>query len=465
MPNLRAASLLSGALLPSLCTAATVTLERQAYFKEQQWQRNADLLFQSLPVWSITVNLIAATILFAVWRQQRGFTHFSWLFGASLLGTVWTLPMLFPALFPALAVQAGVLAWMYCLVRILIPQPNSAEKKALGILFPVGLLMYGAGLALDVPHAHDLLTALYSLALLLVCTVRWRRFLKSGRTLLLAVWLLAASGCVDAGIRVLDWHLATFPQQVPSLMPLIQMLAVVLVLSFLVTRHAENQKALIQLNASLDQRVQAAETELDTRYRNMTQDALEAAAMRERSQIYESIHEDLSDKLLQLIYGASKPNTADLARAALAELRDSRRLQTDSKRALPEVLADLYAECQSRCELAFLPLDWTCSDALKPLRLNARQESALSRSLREALSNLLKHAQATKVSIQFEKTPGSLRYRVHDNGVGMATSESRGRGLINMHQRLQELGGSLRVDSSSAGTTLHFELPVQEDAA
>lgn len=461
MSRARPVFLLSAAVLPSLCTAATSALERQTYFDAQQWQRNADLLFQALPTWSITVNLLAATILFAVWRQQRGLTHFTWLFGASLLGNAWTLPMVVPAPLPALALQAGLLGWFYCLVRILTPEPNAAEQRALRILFPLGLLMYGAGQTFAIPHAADLLTALYSLLLLLATTVRWRQLRNPASTLLLAVCLLAASGCVDAGIHFLDWHLPGFPEQVPSLMPVAQIVAVMLVLSFLVTRHAENQTALVQLNASLDQRVQAAEAELDTRYRNMTRDALDAAAMRERGQIYESIHEDLSDKLLQLIYGASNPETADLARAALAELRDSRRLQADSKRALPEVLADLYAECQTRCELASLPLDWTWADDVKTLRLNARQESALSRSLREALSNLLKHAQATHVSIQFERTPDTLRYHVHDDGVGMGAGESRGRGLLNMRQRLQELGGSLRVDSSNAGTTLHFEFPVQ----
>jgi signal transduction histidine kinase len=277
---------------------------------------------------------------------------------------------------------------------------------------------------------------------------------------------MALSVLVDTLLVLANVHLARHPDNVLQTATVAQMIGVLLALYFLVASHGENLLQLAALNTSLDQRVQEAEAEFADRYAMFTHDALDAAALRERKTIYQSIHEDLSDKLLQLIYSASNPATADLARAALAELRDSRKLHPEQAHALEDVLADAFAEAQTRCEQTGLVLDWQVQGALQNWTLTARQESALLRTLREALSNLLKHAQAQRVTVtamvSMADTPPTLIYVVADDGRGIAPTHRPGRGLVNMRNRMQELGGTVTIGpGESGGTRLHFTLPLR----
>jgi len=96
------------------------------------------------------------------------------------------------------------------------------------------------------------------------------------------------------------------------------------------------------------------------------------------------------------------------------------------------------------------------------------QETCLYRVLQEALTNVAKHAAATRIDVRLECTPESVTLHVLDNGTGVAESElrsPRGTGLIGMRERLTRLGGSLRVERPAAGGThLLALLPLQPPA-
>ena len=77
----------------------------------------------------------------------------------------------------------------------------------------------------------------------------------------------------------------------------------------------------------------------------------------------------------------------------------------------------------------------------------------------EGLTNAVKHAQATRVSVSAVQQNGRLVVRVSDNGVGGAVLR-QGSGLSGLHDRVATLGGTLRLESGQgAGTTLTAELP------
>ena len=89
----------------------------------------------------------------------------------------------------------------------------------------------------------------------------------------------------------------------------------------------------------------------------------------------------------------------------------------------------------------------------------------LYRVAQESLTNVLKHAQATEVTIGFRRLrPGLFLFTVHDDGRGFEQDEvHRGLGLSSMQDRLQMLGGSLHVRSSpGGGTTLTMEVPYED---
>jgi signal transduction histidine kinase len=79
----------------------------------------------------------------------------------------------------------------------------------------------------------------------------------------------------------------------------------------------------------------------------------------------------------------------------------------------------------------------------------------------EALANAAKHSQASRIDVGLEQCDGSLVLSVRDDGVGGADS-ARGSGLVGLDDRVEALGGSLRVDSRPGkGTTITAELPLE----
>ena len=95
----------------------------------------------------------------------------------------------------------------------------------------------------------------------------------------------------------------------------------------------------------------------------------------------------------------------------------------------------------------------------RPLPLDVEQ--TLYRVLQEALSNIARHAEADRVGLSLNMTPNKVALIVADNGRGFAVNDvpSNSYGIAGMRGRLEEVGGTLKVDSTlSAGTTITAEV-------
>jgi signal transduction histidine kinase len=101
------------------------------------------------------------------------------------------------------------------------------------------------------------------------------------------------------------------------------------------------------------------------------------------------------------------------------------------------------------------------SEQLTPL---VRQE--LYQIAQEALNNALKHARAQSVRILLDFRENGTRMEVSDDGCGFEPEKadrSGGLGLRGMRERVQGIGGTLRVESSpSKGTTIHVAVPTDQ---
>jgi signal transduction histidine kinase len=83
----------------------------------------------------------------------------------------------------------------------------------------------------------------------------------------------------------------------------------------------------------------------------------------------------------------------------------------------------------------------------------------------EALANAMKHAQASRVEISLATRHGSLLLSVRDDGVGGA-DPARGSGLAGLTDRVEALGGSIRLHSAAgAGTHITVDLPLENEPA
>jgi len=95
--------------------------------------------------------------------------------------------------------------------------------------------------------------------------------------------------------------------------------------------------------------------------------------------------------------------------------------------------------------------------------LPARTQEHVLATMQEALSNAVRHAEATEVQILIDATAAVCRLRVADNGIGMpdAAAARPGFGITNMMNRAQVLGGSCEITSGDdGGTVVEWKVPL-----
>jgi signal transduction histidine kinase len=96
-------------------------------------------------------------------------------------------------------------------------------------------------------------------------------------------------------------------------------------------------------------------------------------------------------------------------------------------------------------------------------RLPIAVETALYRVVQEAMTNVVRHAHATRVDVLAQRRDGRVLVMVEDDGVGFEPKLVRHGdrlGLLGLHERAEALGGILTVESAAgAGTTIVVEVP------
>ena len=141
----------------------------------------------------------------------------------------------------------------------------------------------------------------------------------------------------------------------------------------------------------------------------------------------------------------------------------------------PAVLDDLGLEAALRryfaewSEPGNVAVDFHC-DGLASSRLPLELETALYRVTQEALTNVLRHAQAKRVSVLLERRAVHVSLIVEDDGVGFeagAVLEApgiRGKlGMLGMAERIRLAGGTLDIESAPArGTTVFVRVPLED---
>jgi signal transduction histidine kinase len=86
------------------------------------------------------------------------------------------------------------------------------------------------------------------------------------------------------------------------------------------------------------------------------------------------------------------------------------------------------------------------------------------RIVQEGLTNALKHAQATTADVIIRYAPTELQLEVRDDGIGTATSDGLGHGLVGVRERVKIYGGEMSAGSTNGrGFVLTTRLPVDAD--
>jgi signal transduction histidine kinase len=195
----------------------------------------------------------------------------------------------------------------------------------------------------------------------------------------------------------------------------------------------------------------------------------------ERRRLARELHDETGQALTSILLGLKAIRSAatdeDAARAetdvrelVVQALQDVRRLAVELRpSALDDfgLVAALERLATTFAERSGIPA--AVESTLSEQRLPPELETVLYRLVQEALTNVVKHAGAERVSILVTQSDGGVRAVVEDDGQGFSPGEVRvdALGLVGMRERLALLGGTLSVESEpGAGTAVVAYIPL-----
>jgi len=232
-----------------------------------------------------------------------------------------------------------------------------------------------------------------------------------------------------------------------------------------ITQQKDNQHRLEEYQA----RLRALASELTT------------VEERERRRIAADLHDQVGQALALSrvrLASASKSATAQTLRATLAEISQT---LLHAAQATRHLTFDLSSPSMNEIGLAAAISEWLQEQVQKRHGLDTHFEdcghkfplsddlrAVLFRNVRELLTNTVKHAQATRVSVAIEDAGTHAKIIVADDGVGFtrpspeqASRADRGFGLFSIQERMTDLGGSFEITSEPGkGTVATLIVPL-----
>ena len=189
----------------------------------------------------------------------------------------------------------------------------------------------------------------------------------------------------------------------------------------------------------------------------------------ERMRIARDLH-DTMGHTLSLITLKSELVTKLIAKNPERAIQEAREIERTSRAALREVR-------QLVSDMRAISIAEALADAREMLRsadiemrLSAQQENysdvpdltqnMVSLCLLEAVTNIVKHSQATWSRILLKRETDGIYITIQDNGTGISMDQQQGNGLKGMSERLHLIDGSLRIDSDTKGTRLALFFPI-----
>lgn len=200
----------------------------------------------------------------------------------------------------------------------------------------------------------------------------------------------------------------------------------------------------------------------------------ERALEKERSRIARDLHDNLSSDIthLAMLSELAKSDAKNPGKVS-QHLDQIFNLATNLTRLVDEVVwavnpskdsingfvSHVTSHAQSYLLAAQIPCRLDIPSHLQDHPLTSMQRHHLLSIIKEALHNIVKHANATEVWLRIGSDERMLHVRIEDNGCGISTDSAGGDGLENMRRRMESIGGSFELlNQSSGGTAISITL-------
>ncbi len=454
-------------------------LIEDAYDANRRWREIAFLVF--------AVGLLGMGIFTgALWVRQR-LPMYGWFSLGALFGTLRIIDRAWPDIpvaWPWLGAIAGIcyLSHMALMCRFSVlatgPSPRMLDR-CMDAAIVLGAVLTASAFALHRPGLFTLgLMTVVPIAVACLWLCARRAWSGAGA----GAWLLtlALSAAIAAGLHDLLAVRISSASGLRHTYLQHAMFAFVPIMGWLVAeRYSRTAASFQRLNADLAQRVEDRERQLTAAFDAMRAQQQQQAVSDERQRIMREIHDGVGSQLVALLNMASRPETPPGALREHVQLAlDEMRMAIDSMQPanddLTTVLATLRYRLQSRLEAAGIGVMWDVMDLPELRELSPNAVMHVQRILLEAFTNVLKHAQATQITVHAH--PGgedaAAVIAITDNGRGLgpahlpphggAGERYQGRGLENMRFRAGAIGATLRIEPAShGGTSVTLAFPVQ----
>jgi PAS domain S-box-containing protein len=202
----------------------------------------------------------------------------------------------------------------------------------------------------------------------------------------------------------------------------------------------------------------------------------------ERKRIARELHDDIAQSILLLsrrLDTFMSGSTHKLPKTSISELEHIQNIANESYKSLQRYARDLRPSILDQMGLV-AALNWLADELSKELGIKAtvkadklpsispETELAMFRIVQETLSNVRKHAQASRVNITVKLDSNNVKVTITDNGKGFLTSRLTGDlaregklGVLGMEERARLIGGSLQIKSKPGkGTTVIAKAPI-----
>jgi two-component system, NarL family, sensor histidine kinase UhpB len=425
-----------------------------------------------LPKLLLGGQLFIATMFLIIWRRQQSERAFGWLALVLILDIIRGAALI-PALgFEKSGVFYSALLMPFCSTAYyFFTREITSAPKTRAVIFVWLLPALVAGVALALPQGVAVAeiwpwgALLIALNLFMSIFVLFRAWHQENA---FEIRLLLICTCLLLGALIHDLLMASnlTPTNVGLARPSFMILLIAMIF-LMIDRYtnaiddiAEHANRLLQQKYEIENRLKIA-------YERIAEDQGHLILAHERTRLMRDLHDGLGGEMIAVLALAEgrHPVADDIAHHARSALTDMRlivasledfggdislALGTWKERAEPQVLSAGLRFLWKITESSGRP------DTSPTLLLN------LLRILQEALSNTLRHANATQIKFSTEETEGYLVIVVEDDGDGFKENSRRGRGVSNMHARALAFSGHLEIEPSQSGTLVKVHVPFKK---
>lgn len=224
-----------------------------------------------------------------------------------------------------------------------------------------------------------------------------------------------------------------------------------------------------QVNASLAQRLQAREAELEIIHQRLREAGQRQTISDERQRLMQDMHDGLGSSLISAIRSVERGGVSELkVSQILKDCLDDLKLTIDSMEPVEAdlllLLATLRFRLEPRLESTDITLLWEVQELPTLAWLEPSSALHILRIVQESIANILRHTRASEIKVGTALTVAGVQVTIADNGQGFdvdkALGASAGRGLHNQQRRAQAVDGIVSWQSGPTGTCFTLWLPL-----